>query len=50
VEFQSGQGLTYQGNQPTDHATEDSGKCLGSPPFSDRMEFLPTTGGDFAMG
>ena len=39
VEFQSGKGLTYQGNQPTDHATEDSGKCLGSPPFSDAMEF-----------
>jgi hypothetical protein len=42
--FQSGQGQTYQGNQPTDHAAEDFGKWLGSPPFSDGMGFLPTTG------
>ena len=35
---------TDQDNQPTDHATNDSGKCAGIPAFSDRMEFLPTTG------
>jgi hypothetical protein len=41
--FQSGRGQMYHGNQPTDYAAEDSGKWLGSPPFSDGMEFLPTT-------
>jgi hypothetical protein len=42
--FQSGHPQTDQDDQPTDHAAEDSGKCLGSPAFSDGMEFLPTTG------
>jgi len=50
AEFRSGQGQTYQGNWPTDHAAEASGKWLGSPPFSDGMEFLPTTGCDHIVG
>jgi hypothetical protein len=30
-------------SQPTNHAAEDSGKCLGIPVLSGRMRFLPTT-------
>jgi hypothetical protein len=43
AKFQSGKGQTYQDNQPTDQAAEGSRKWLGSTPFSDGMEFLPTT-------
>ena len=41
--LQSSYSETEQDNQPSDHAAEDSGKCLGTPAFSERMEFLPMT-------
>ena len=43
--FQPGNGQVKHERQPTNHAAEDSGKCLRSPVFSTRMRFLPTTGG-----
>jgi hypothetical protein len=42
--FQPGNGQVKREGQPTNHATEDSGKYRRSPVFSPRMRFLPVTG------
>jgi hypothetical protein len=44
--FQSGHDQTDEDDKPMDHAAEDSGKCVGSPAFSDGTDFLPMTGVD----
>jgi hypothetical protein len=43
--FQSGPDQTQQKNEPTNHAAEDSEKCLEGPAFSGGMGFLLRTQG-----